>query len=120
MAETTPAAMKRCAGRCGRELPADADHFHRHARAGDGFRARCIECTAADRRDERLVERLGRSDVTTVAAAYRKGQEDGAAAALRLLRREGRLLPSDDEAAVQARAKRIAAKADEALAERVH
>jgi hypothetical protein len=109
---------KRCAGRCGRELPADAEHFHRHARSRDGFRARCIECTAADRRDEALVARLGRSDVTTVADAYRKGAEDGAAAALRVLRSKGRLLPSDDEAAAQARAQRIAAKADEALAKR--
>lgn len=33
--------------------------------------ARCIECTAADRRDDALVARLGRSDVTTVADAYR-------------------------------------------------
>jgi hypothetical protein len=108
--------MKRCAGRCGRELPADAEHFHRHARSGDGFRARCRQCTAADRRDERLVARLGRSDVASVAAAYAKGRQDGAVDALRALRAEGRLLPSDDEAAAQARAQRIAAMADEVLA----
>jgi hypothetical protein len=113
MSQTT----KRCTGRCGgRELPLNAAHFHRHARSGDGFRARCIECTSLDRRDEALVRRLGRSDVSTLAAAYRKGAEDGAAATLRHLRREGRLLPSDDEAAAQARSERIAAMADEALA----
>lgn len=106
---------KRCNGRCGRELPADAEHFHRHAHSRDGLRARCIECTAADRRDAALVERLGRSDVTTIADAYRKGQEDGAAGALRVLRSEGRLLPSDDEAAAQARAQRLGRMADEAL-----
>lgn len=109
---------KRCAGRCARELPADAEHFHRHARSADGLRARCRECTAADRRDEALVARLGRSDVTTVADAYRRGAEDGAAAALRFLRAEGRLLPSDDEAAAQARAQRVGRLADEALAQR--
>jgi len=114
----TPAAVKRCAGRCGRELPADVEHFHRHVRSRDGFRARCRECTAADRRDAALVERLGRSDVTTVADAYRKGMEDGAAAALRVLRSEGRLLPSDEEAAAQARAERVVAMADEALTRR--
>jgi hypothetical protein len=107
--------VKRCTGRCGRELPADAEHFHRNALSADGLRARCRECTAADRRDEALVARLGRSDVATVAAAYRKGRQDGAADAVRVLKAEGRLLPSDDEAAAQARAQRIAALADEAL-----
>lgn len=107
---------KRCTGRCGRTLPLDAEHFHRHARSGDGFRARCRECVAADRRDEALVARLGRSDVTTVAAVYERGRQDGAAAVVRRLRGEGRLLPSDDEAAAQARAERIVAKADAALA----
>jgi hypothetical protein len=110
--------VKHCAGRCGRELPADAEHFHRHARSGDGFRARCRQCTAADRRDERLVARLGRSDVATMADAHRKGMEDGMGAALRLLRAEGRLLPSDDEAAAQARSQRLAAMADEWLERR--
>jgi hypothetical protein len=56
--------------------------------------------------------------VTTVADAYRKGMEDGAAATLRVLRSEGRLLPSDDEAAAQARAQRVGRLADEALAQR--
>lgn len=106
---------KRCNGRCGRWLPRDADHFHRHVHSGDGFRARCISCTAADRRDAALVERLGHADVQSVAAAYRKGQEDGAAGALRVLRSEGRLLPADEEAAAQARAERIGRMADEAL-----
>ncbi len=109
---------KRCAGPCGRELPADAEHFHRHVHSRDGFRARCRECTATDRRDAALVARLGRADVTTMAATYRKGHQDGAAAALRLLRREGRLLPSDDEAAAQARAGRIGAMADTELERR--
>ena len=109
---------KRCVGRCGREFPADAEHFHRHARSPGGFHSRCRECRAADRRDERLVKRLGTADVTTVADAYRKGRQDGAAAALRVLKAEGRLLPSDDEAAAQARAERIAAKLDEWEAER--
>jgi hypothetical protein len=49
---------KRCTGRCARELPADAEYFHRHARSADGLRARCHECTAADRRDEALVTRV--------------------------------------------------------------
>lgn len=110
--------LKRCTGHCDRTLPLDAEHFHRHARSGDGFRARCHECTAADRRDEALVARLGRSDVTTVADAYRKGMEEGATAALRVVRSEGRLLPSDDEAAAQARAQRVGAMADEALERR--
>jgi hypothetical protein len=109
---------KRCTGPCGRTLPVGPAYFHRHVRSRDGFRARCIECTAADRRDEALVKRLGRSDVTTVADAYRKGRKDAAAAALRVLRVEGRLLPSDDEAAAQARSERIARMADEALARR--
>jgi len=107
-----------CTGRCGRTLPLDAAHFHRHARSGDGFRARCRECIAADRRDEALTKRLGTADVTTLPAAYRRGRQDGAAAALRLLRREGRLLPSDDEAAAQARAGRIGAMADAELERR--
>ena len=62
--------------------------------------------------------RLGRSDVTTVADAYRKGMEEGAAAALRVVRSEGRLPPSDDEAAAQARAQRVGSMADEALERR--
>lgn len=116
----TPATRKRCTGRCGRTLPLDA--FHRHAASRDGRRARCSDCIAADRRDARqdaadaaLAERLAADGVATVAAAYRKGMENGAAAMLAALRREGRLLPSDDEAAAQARAERIASKADEVL-----
>ena len=108
----TPTTLKVCAGRCGRTLPADAEHFHRHARSPDGLKARCRDCTAADRRDERLVKRLGRSDVATIAEAYRKGHQDGASAAVRALKRQGRLLPSDDEAAAAERARRIVAKVD--------
>ena len=108
----TPTPHKRCAGRCGRVLPVDAEHFHRHVRSRDGFRARCLECTAADRRDERLIARLGRSDVTTVATAYRRGRQDGAAATVAALRRQGRLRPSEAEAEAQERAARIVAKAE--------
>jgi hypothetical protein len=110
---------KQCTGRCGRELPLDAENFHRHARSRDGFRARCRECVAADCRDEALVKRLGlrRADVASIAEAHRKGVEEGVAAAWRYLRAKGRLLPSDDEAAAQRRAERIAAKADLFLAD---
>lgn len=120
----TPATRKLCTG-CGRRLPIDAEHFHRHRHSSDGFRARCRECIAADRRDARqseadakLQERLAAEGVRTVAGAFRKGAEEGAEAAVRVLRAEGRLLPSDDEAAAQARAERIAAKLDEWEAER--
>jgi hypothetical protein len=89
----------------------DVSRVHRHVHSGDGFRARCRECTAADRRDAKLVARLGRSDVTTLADAYRRSAEEGAAAALRLL-------PSDNEAAAQARAQRLGAMADAALGRR--
>lgn len=118
----TPAKRKRCTGRCGRWLPVDADHFHRHRHSSDGFRARCRSCVAADRRDDRQSEddaklqaRLAAEGAETIADAYRKGRDDGASAALRVLRAEGRLLPSDDEAAAQARSERIAAMADEVL-----
>lgn len=106
--------MKRCT-RCERDLPLDAEHFHRHVRSRDGFHARCIECRAAERRDERLVRRLGRADVRTVADAYRKGHEDGVEAAYAYLRRVGRLLPDDEALAAEARRQAIAAKAEEAL-----
>lgn len=117
----TPATRKLCIGRCGRRLP--LSEFHRSAHSPGGRRARCRDCIAADRRDARqdaadaaLAERLAAEGVATVAGAYRKGRENGAADALRYLRQQGRLLPSDDEAAAQARAERIAAMADEALA----
>ncbi len=109
---------KRCSGRCGRELPVDAEHFHRSAQSRDGCRSRCRECTAADRRDEALVKRLGTADVTTIAEAYRRGACEGYAVAERRLRAEGRLLPCDDEAAAQERAERIWAMADEVLKRR--
>jgi hypothetical protein len=118
----TPATRKLCTGRCGRRLPIDAGHFHRHAPSRDGFRSRCRDCIAADRRDARqdaadaaLAARLAAEGVLTVATAYRKGRQDGAAAALRVLRSEGRLLPSDDAAAAQARAQRVGRLADAAL-----
>lgn len=120
----TPAKRKLCTGRCGRKLPIDAAHFHRHRHSGDGFRARCRDCIVADRRDARqsaadtqLAERLVIAGALTIPAAYRKGRQDGAADALRLLRREGRLT-SDDEAAAQARAQRLTRRADEALERR--
>ena len=88
-------------------------------RSRDGYRARCRECIAAERHDATLVARLGRSDVTTVADAYRKRMEDGVTAALRALRSEGRLPAlTDDEAAAQTRAQRVGAMADEALGRR--
>jgi hypothetical protein len=111
----TPTPLKRCFGRCQRKLPADAAHFHRHARSRDGLKSRCRECAAADRRDERLVKRLGVEDLATVAEAYRRGHRDGAEAAVAALRRQGRLLPSEDERAAQERARGIMAKVDESL-----
>jgi hypothetical protein len=110
---------KRCTGRCGRTLPLDAEHFNRHARSSGGFHSRCKECRAADRRDERLVKRLGTADVRNVADAYRKGREDGVEAAYAYLRRVGRLLPDDEALAAEARRQAIAAKAEEALRAKV-
>jgi hypothetical protein len=111
-------------GRCGLDLP--LDDYYVDSRARDGRASICRHCVTQDRReaaqtddDGALQARLAARGVVTVAAAYRKGRQDGAAAAVGLLRRQGRLLPSDDEAAAQARAQRIGALADEALAQMI-
>lgn len=51
-AKAAPPGMRRCTG-CGRELPADTEHFHRHGTGKGGLRARCRECVAAERRERR-------------------------------------------------------------------
>jgi hypothetical protein len=106
--------------RCGLDLL--LDHFTVDAAARDGHARICRHCIREDRReaaqsdeDAALQARLDGRGVVTIAAAYRKGREEGAAAAVRALKRAGRLRHSDDAAEAQARAERIAAMADEAL-----
>jgi hypothetical protein len=107
-------------GRCGLDLL--LEDFTLDARRPDGRASICKHCVREDRReatqsddDAALQARLAGQGVVTAAAAYRKGAQDGQSATLRRLRREGRLLPSDDEAAAVERQRRIAAMVDEQL-----
>ncbi len=46
---------------CHRDLPLDAEHFHRHVRHRDGFREVCKECRSRNRKSARL-ERYGKAE----------------------------------------------------------
>jgi hypothetical protein len=113
----TPTTCKRC------RLELRADDFYRDRNAPDGRANICRHCLTADRReaaqsdeDGALQARLAGQGVVTVAEAYAKGRQEGAAAAVAYLRHQGRLRHSDDAAEAAERRRRIAARADEALA----
>jgi hypothetical protein len=106
-AQRKPPALKRCVGRCGRELPANAKHFHRQ-RGGDGFKARCRACTNADERARRAVDTAAKNARPTPC-----GFASDRGARFRLIQRRAEMNPRDHAAA--GRARRIAAAADRAV-----
>jgi hypothetical protein len=95
--------VKRCTGRCRRELPPTA--FTKDRTKRDGRRARCRECEAADRRD------VSRERVAAALAAPDPGRRRAARLAAAEL-----TPPPDPDAA--ARAARIVELADAAIERR--
>jgi hypothetical protein len=111
--------------RCTLELPAAEFTVDRSRPSGRS--AICRHCIREDRResaqsdeDAALQAQLAAEGITTAAAAYRRGRQEGARAAVRALKDAGRVLPSDQEkaAAIQAEAQAqyVVAVADEVLA----
>jgi hypothetical protein len=47
------APLYRCRGKCGRELPRDAEHFGKHNKMKDGLHTHCRECVNAHERAKR-------------------------------------------------------------------
>jgi hypothetical protein len=110
---------KICTGRCGRELPADAEHFHRLTASRDGFKPRCRACTNADERDRRAGRRPAPAAPPAVPSLPPDpprspcGFASDPQARFRLIQRRAEMTPRDPAAAPRAR--RIMAKADEAV-----
>ncbi len=103
---------KRCTGRCGRELPADAEHFRRAVGGRNGIGARCRECIRADERERRP---RARTTAPTAPARPSCGFTRDPQARLRLIQRLAERRPRDPDAAASAR--RIMAAADRAVEE---
>jgi hypothetical protein len=59
-----PPTQRRCK-KCRRDLPLNAEHFHRHARHKFGFREICRECRRAARQNARR-EAYGKAEKTLV------------------------------------------------------
>lgn len=95
--------MKRCIGRCGRELPLDAEHFHRQ---GSGFRGRCRDCVSADEADRRAGREIPSSP---------EPEEASHDVRLRRLRARVAMAPPGGKAEAADRARAMMAAADEAV-----
>lgn len=63
--ESQPLANLRRCTNCRRELPLDAEHFHRHVRHKHGFRETCKECRSQARKNARQ-EQYGKAEKTLV------------------------------------------------------
>lgn len=126
---------KRCSGPCGRELPIDAEYFHRRSDGRDGLASRCRDCTNAEHRERRAApgEAAERCAAAKDALVTAKGALDGPIAELAelgggsaspigsLSSREGRLsfirrrieiAPPGQAAEAADRARRVMAAAD--------
>jgi hypothetical protein len=103
--------VKQCTGICDRELPADAEYFHRRTAARDGLQSRCRECVNASKREAARRPAAPAVDPPPEPCGFASDRQ----ARFRLIQRRAEMNLRDHAAA--GRTRRIMAAADRAVEE---